>query len=142
MWCNHHYRKINDNTFRVETASLFRQIARTECDNLRRKPAYQVYQTLYYKERVLSTFNDRWAAAVAEAQADDSPVPSMLAIRQKAVQECWENETSEIKDEVHRAIQADLERRTEEMKNDLSPPETPEDYQECVMLTLTNFLSY
>ena len=88
---------------------------------------------MYYKDRVLPTFNERWAAAVADAKANDEPNPSMMAIRQKVVQECWDQETAEIKEEVHMAVQLDQERRKEEMKTDLSPPKTPEEYQEYVV---------
>ena len=104
-----------------------------ESENLRRKPYYQVYQTLYYKERVLSTFDARWTAAEAEAKAQGLAPPTALSVRQRVVQECWEKETQDIKDKVHEAAEADLERRKAELKDSMAPPTTPEEFQQCVL---------
>lgn len=107
-----------------------------ENERLRKTPDYQIYQRLYYKERVLPTFNTRWEEAVAEAAAQSKPPPHPLAVRQAAVQECWEKETAEVKKAVSQAADDDLEARKAEMSTGLGPPTTPDEFQEYVFSLL------
>ena len=100
LWCNHHYRKINDTVFKDQADALIRQIAKSEDEAVRHIPAYQYYQTLYYEERVLPKLKERWAEAIAEAQASGLEKPVPLSVCQRVVQECWEAESEDFKKHV------------------------------------------
>lgn len=91
-----------------------------------------MYQKLYYQDRILPTFQQRWAAAVAAAKEKNLPPPRQMSIRQQVVHECWVAEDEAIKTNVSEAVKLDQQARQAEIMDDRRPPATPEEYQQYV----------
>lgn len=121
---------------------LFRMISKTHAtESVRRVSDYNYYQTLYYKERILPLFNERWEAAVVAAKEKDEKPPCQISIRHQVVAECLQNESDEEKARIHELAEADYQRRLAAETEALRPPSTPEEYAEYVYLFLSGSYS-
>lgn len=131
LWFNHRYKRIADSAVKDEAKKLFRVIAKQSNSPVRRVGAYHFYQKLYYEEKILSTFNERYSAAVTEADRRGEKKPSQMVIRQQVVKEYWEKESPEVKKRVEELAEADFERRVAE--GEITPPVAPEDFERYVI---------
>lgn len=127
LWFNHHFKRIADSAARDETKKLFRVIAKQSNMPVRRLGGYHYYQKLYYEEKIVATFNERYAAAVTAAEEAGTTKSKPMAIRQQVVKEFWEKETPEEKQRIEKLAEEDYERRVAE--GELDVPVTPEDFE-------------
>ena len=131
LWFNHHYRRVADTTIKDEAKKLFRVIAKQSNTSVRRLGVYHFYQKAFYEEKMVETFNQRYEAAVATAEASGGKKPSQLRIRHEVVKEFWAKETPEERERIEKQAEEDYERRLAE--GDLTPPVKPEEYERFVI---------
>lgn len=106
---------------------LFQIIARQSDEPPGRNNAFQHYQTLYYKEKMLPVFEERYAREVERAEELGEPKPRQLAIRQQVVKEFWDRETPEEKARMKTLAKAEFQERLADAS--LTPPVAPEDFE-------------
>lgn len=110
-----------------EAEKLIRIVQKQTDDSPAQVSSYHYYQTLYYKEKMLDTFNERYERAVADAERDGKDKPLPITIRQQVVKEFWDREPPEEKARVKALAQEWHKQNSKEL--DVSPPTNGEDFE-------------
>lgn len=106
---------------------LFQAIAKQSDEGPGRNNAFQYYQTLYYKEKMLPVFEERYAREVQRAEELGQPKPRQLTIRQQVVKEFWDREPPEEKTRLKALAKEDFQERHADVSH--SAPVTAEEFE-------------
>lgn len=100
----------------------------------RRLTAFHMYFKLYYHSRVKTEYQRRYKLeqeayqSLSEEEKKSNDPPSSVHVRWKVGREFWERESPALREEVTKAAQERHEQELKDWRENLQPPESPEDF--------------